>query len=201
MAEASQDALRANAYKLLSDMFKYPEESFTENSNLIVNVFNELGLELGSIARQLVERRPQGDMEFLDGLQVEYSRLFVGPYQLAAAPYSSVYLDNQKLVMGESTQQVIDFYLAAGLDPSDENKEPPDHISTELEFMYYLLFNSVVKQDEKLLKLSSDFFTKHLNVWVPLFVDKLLEATDHEFYENLGKLLNHFTKLDCAYCT
>ena len=68
-------------------------------------------------------------------LSVEYATLFVGPYELKAPPYGSVYLDEGRRVMGDSTIEVIRMYQEAGLTLDENFKELPDHIAVELEFI------------------------------------------------------------------
>ncbi len=51
----------------------------------------------------------------MEPLKVEFSKLFVGPYKLFAAPYGSVYLDDERKVMGDSTLDVKNRYREAGL--------------------------------------------------------------------------------------
>lgn len=181
---------RANAYKLLSELFKYPEKELTKLSSTILDTFSKLSPKFEAQAQTLVTRLEQADS--LKDLQIEYSRLFVGPYQVEAAPFSSVYLDPQGLVMGESTIDAIEYYVDAGLNPNDDIKEPPDHISTELEFMYYLIFNSVVKNDQSKEAISKDFLTNHLSKWTGEFTKKIIKKSKDDFYSNLGTLLNKF---------
>ncbi len=76
-------------------------------------------------------------------LAVEYARLFVGPFELQAPPYGSVYLDEGRRIMGDSTIAVRKMYRDSELNISNDFKEPPDHISAELEFMYYLSFKEL----------------------------------------------------------
>ncbi len=181
---------RANAYKILSELFKYPDKRLTELSSTIFDTFSNLSPKFETLVNTLVTRLEHENT--LKDLQIEYSRLFVGPYQVEAAPFSSVYLDPQGLVMGESTIDAIEYYVDAGLNPNDDNKEPPDHISTELEFMYYLIFNSVVKNDTSKETISKKFLTNHLSKWTGEFAKKLLKKSKDDFYSNLGTLLNSF---------
>ncbi|MFN2356106.1 MAG: molecular chaperone, partial [Desulfopila sp.] len=69
-------------------------------------------------------------------LLVEYARLFVGPFELLAPPYGSVYLETGRRLMGDSTIAVQHMYTNAGL--TLDVQEAPDHIALELEFMHYL---------------------------------------------------------------
>ena len=76
-------------------------------------------------------------------LKVDFAKLFVGPYQLMAAPYGSVYLDDGRTLMGDSTFDVKNRYREEGLDTAKDFKDAPDHITAELEFMYYLVFKEI----------------------------------------------------------
>ena len=76
-------------------------------------------------------------------LLVEYARLLVGPNELPAPPYGSVYLEEGRKVMGESTARVMEFYKAEGLSMNEQFQNLPDHITAEMEFMYYLAYHEV----------------------------------------------------------
>ncbi|HDH01197.1 MAG TPA: molecular chaperone TorD, partial [Nitrospirae bacterium] len=88
-----------------------------------------------------------------EDLCVEYAKLFVGPFELLAPPYGSVYLDDGGRVMGDSTMRVIEAYQKEGLSGNDDFKDLPDHIAVEMEFMSYLIY----KERETLER--SDFDT------------------------------------------
>lgn len=134
-----------------------------------------------------------------EDLAVEYARLFVGPYELKAPPYGSIYLDGERRVMGNSTMEVIRLYEEAGLVMDKDFKELPDHIAVELEFMYYLIY----KEAEALEKLEKEkalalretrnrFFNRFLSPWVPSFCQKIKESTNNPFYINLADCLLTF---------
>ncbi|MCH7611735.1 MAG: molecular chaperone TorD family protein [Candidatus Marinimicrobia bacterium] len=181
---------RANIYKLLADCFKYPEDSLESTLKLLKSATVNYDDVMGTSAEKLVDNFKLNT--FLKELQIEYSRLFVGPFQLDAPPYSSVYLDKQGLVMGESTQQAIEFYVKAGLDPALEIHEPPDHIRVELEFMYYLLFQKVMDGNNRFLDISYKFMETHLIHWVFTFTNKIKDCTESKFYIRLAELLDSF---------
>jgi TorA maturation chaperone TorD len=134
-----------------------------------------------------------------EDLSVEYAKLFVGPFELKAPPYGSVYLDKEKRVMGDSTMEVIKAYQEQGLSIDDEFKEVPDHISAELEFMYYLVHKEVEaleKGDKKRalnwIEPQEAFFSTFLKPWVPPFCEKIKEGTDNEFYTALADCVSTF---------
>ena len=181
---------RANIYKLLADCFKYPEDSLEDTLKLLKSATISYDDVIGNSSEKLVNSFEENT--FLKELQIEYSRLFVGPFQLDAPPYSSVYLDKQGLVMGESTQQAIEFYVKAGLDPVHEIHEPPDHIRIELEFMYYLLFQKVMDGNNRFLDISYKFMETHLIHWVFTFTKRIRDCTKSKFYLKLAEMLDSF---------
>ena len=111
---------------------------------------------------------------------------------MIAAPYGSVYLDENRRTMGDSTARVIQYYIDAGLNPSDDNKEPPDHISTELEFMYYLAFRYLETGDSQFLEKKRQFLLTQMHLWVPKFTRDIVKSQLHPFYHSLASLTNDF---------
>jgi TorA maturation chaperone TorD len=139
-------------------------------------------------------------------LKLDYSRLFVGPYQLLAPPYGSVYMDNGITVMGSSTMDAVNLYREAGLDISGNFKQPPDHIAVELEFMYYLIFKelkAVEKSDPDVvsgfMKRQKVFLQRHLGAWLPEFAGKVEKGAETGFYRNLAKSTKEFVEEDIRY--
>jgi putative dimethyl sulfoxide reductase chaperone len=188
-------AHRANLYRITADCFKYPDFSLKEALRMLPQETERYHPSLKKQGEDLLQAFPE-DSEGMRPLEVEYARLFVGPFQVVAPPYSSVYSGNEPRMMGESTQTAIDFYLQAGLDPSETNKEPPDHISTELEFLYYLVFKFVESQDRRFTQLADSFLDHHVRHWVPSFIQRLKQGTQVTFYQKLSDLLNDFMTLE-----
>lgn len=108
-----------------------------------------------------------------DWLEVEYdfNRLFVGPQAVQAAPYSSVYLDAETLLMGKSTQQVKELYQALGIIIANENQTPDDHISYEIEACLLLVKNNTTDAHREAL---CWFVSEHMALWLPQFVEKII---------------------------
>ncbi|MBI5025208.1 MAG: molecular chaperone TorD family protein [Nitrospirae bacterium] len=134
-----------------------------------------------------------------EDLAIDYAKLFVGPYELNAPPYGSVYLDGERRVMGDSTMEVIDMYQQAGLSIDDDFKEVPDHITAELEFMYYLIFKEIeaigrseIERVEQFVKTQEQFLNKFLGQWIKPFCEKIKEGTDNEFYITLADCVSTF---------
>ncbi|MBI4240320.1 MAG: molecular chaperone TorD family protein [Candidatus Rokubacteria bacterium] len=143
----------------------------------------------------------------VSGLISEYHRLFVGPGELPAPPYESVYREGWR-VMGETTLDVQSAYEEAGyaLDPSF--KELPDHVAAELAFMGLLTEEEAKawKAGDASVALSwlereRAFLDDHLTRWLPAFCDRLLASTEVRFYRKLAGELQEFVALDAERVT
>jgi TorA maturation chaperone TorD/NAD-dependent dihydropyrimidine dehydrogenase PreA subunit len=141
--------------------------------------------------------------EALRTLEIEYSRLFVGPARLEAPPYESVYRDPQGLVMGTAAQDVLWCYAAEGLTLSPGYHDLPDHVAVELEFMAHLAGREAqawkredVEGALTYLGKEDAFLRDHLKGWVSAFCERIRGGTEHPFYAALATLTGAFVALD-----
>ncbi len=164
---------------------------------------NEMDSRLVPLARGMREdfnggKAGTGDMT---GLLVDYAKLFVGPFDLLAPPYGSVYLDEGRRVMGNSTMDVCAQYQRAGLGLTAGFKEAPDHITVELEFMYYLIHKHLLTDDVQYLELQATFLREHLGSWVEPFTKAMEENASRGFYRNLAHLTRLFIRAELGAAT
>lgn len=111
----------------------------------------------------------------IDDVLADHTRLFVNaPGGVAAPPYASWYLD--RCLHGPTTERVRAKYAAQGLEIDGDAGEPPDYISTELEFMLFLTRHELAAREtgdglalRAVLDAESDFI-RHLSHWIPSFV-------------------------------
>ena len=190
---------RGDCYKLLAACFYLPRKMlFIEEG-----FFRSMAVLFDNVCPEVTPCLAQMEEAFLtygeEELSVEYARLFVGPFELRAPPYGSIYLDGERRVMGNSTMEVIKLYEETGLVMDKDFKELPDHIAVELEFMYYLIYKEVEalekSEKEKALafrEIRNHFFDRFFSPWVPSFCEKIKEATDNQFYIGLADCLSTF---------
>jgi TorA maturation chaperone TorD len=119
--------------------------------------------------------------------QATYTRLFVTAQEgVAAPPYASWYLDGR--IHGPTCQWVRRAYAAQGLEPADDAGEPPDYISTELEFMYFLARHEHAAAETgdsaalALVRRGEAEFLLHLAQWIPAFVARVRAADPGPVY-------------------
>ena len=127
----------------------------------------------------------------LQELLVDYAALFVGPFETLAPPLGSVYMEQQPVLMGESTRNLLEIYRQAGLDMAEGFNGPPDHIIAELEFLAYLISTRLSADPETaqtLHELQQRFLGKHLGAWVAPFAGKVAQEAGTGFYQRLAEL-------------
>jgi TorA maturation chaperone TorD len=194
-----EERFRADSYRFLSACLCLPKRELFFQENLFKNLTHSLTrtcAEAAVFSSEMEKAFLEADEE---ELSVEYARLFVGPFELKAPPYGSVYLDGERRVMGNSTMEVIKLYEETGLVMDKDFKELPDHIAVELEFMYYLIYKEVeaLEKSEKDKALAFEetrnhFFNRFLSPWIPPFCEKIKETTDNHFYIALADCLSIF---------
>ena len=136
-----RETARRETYKGLSGCYYLPDAGMTRR---LKEMERHLALQDSHTLPHVVLMRSELQIvDNLDSLQSEFARLFVGPYDLPAPPYGSVYLEGERRIMGESTVDASNRYRDSGLTTSESFRDPPDHIAAELEFMYFLVYSEI----------------------------------------------------------
>lgn len=197
---------RGDCYRLLAACFYLPQkERFLEE-----DLFGALSASLAKVCPDAVRFSEEMGEAFqrssIEELEIDYAKLFVGPFELKAPPYGSLYLDEGRRVMGDSTMEVIEIYQRMGLSIDDEFTELPDHIAVELEFMYYLVHREVAHSGGSstearrgYAKAQREFLSQFLLPWVPPFCEKIREGAETLFYRALADCVSAFSLGDMVY--
>lgn len=193
------EGIRGDCYRLLAACFYYPQKEVFMQEYLFRNLTDALKRicpEAGVFSGEMEEAISHYTEE---DLAVDYAKLFVGPQELSAPPYGSVYLDGARQVMGDSTRDTINIYQDEGLSIDHEFKELPDHITVELEFMSYLIFKETEALGQSDLERAKGFIDKQeiflntfLRRWAPLFCERIRKGTENKFYKALADCLSAF---------
>lgn len=195
----SSEKARGDCYRLLSACFYQPQKEAFIQEKFFRNLETLLSQAVPDAAAHVFAMEKAFLKYREEDLLVDYAKLFVGPTELLAPPYGSIYLDVEKRVMGDSTMEVIKVYEEQGLAMDREFRNLPDHITAELEFMYYLIFKEVEaleksESDKALgfIKTQGLFLEKFLKKWAAPFCDKIKQGTDNEFYMSLAYCVSAF---------
>ncbi len=197
MTDEKEITARGNCFKLLAACFYEPDKEMFIEQQVCANLQTLSEFWSSDAATHAGKMDMYLKTLSQEQLSIDHAALFVGPFELLAAPYGSVYTEDTRQVMGKSTMDVLNFYETAGL--SVEIKEPPDHIAIELEFMYYLCSKEAVAVRDNtsdaarsLRRQQADFYFQTLKPWVGKFCEAIRGGTDNGFYRNLADCLMHF---------
>ena len=171
-------AARSSLYGLLGECFAYPDEEFADS------------VRSGSLARRIAGLAGAIDPALLDGLDlasladatatqhalaIEYTRLFdAGARGTGCALNGGLQVGPQMKVMEEAVR----FYNHFGLALGEEQKELPDHLTTELDFLHFLSCGehergSRGESVDPYILAQRDFIARHPGRWVPVMHRKL----------------------------
>jgi TorA maturation chaperone TorD len=202
MPEQTATTRREDSYRLLAACYYSPSQALLEENccTSLAGLLSDMAPDAAVSAAEAAELLHKIS---LDELVVEHSRLFMGPFKLVAPPYGSVWLDQQKSVMGDSTAKVAAFYHANGLHLAADFHELPDHFAVELEFMSYLAFKqreAVAAGDpleaDRLRDLQREFLGTFLLPWLEPFTNAIIEDAEAPFYQAIARCTARFITAD-----
>jgi TorA maturation chaperone TorD len=185
---------RGDTFKLLAACFYEPDKELLQEQHVCANLaglLRKIDTSAAAAAEAMATALAATEQQ---QLSIDHAALFVGPFELPAAPYGSVYLERQRRTMGDSTMMVQRFYREAGL--SIDVAEPPDHIAIELEFLFYLCRKEAEagasEQTQRYRTLQAAFFNQALLPWMKPFCSAIRSATTNPFYLALAACLEQF---------
>lgn len=187
---------RANAYLALARLFEPPGAWQEPRVEMLREHFDFLGL--GELALE-VAGELEAALAHPESLAVAHANLFLGPFEIQASPYASIYLDPEQQLMGPISMDAAEAYAEAGLGPGKGPKEAPDHLTHELEFMYYLAFQAATTGAEVWTDRQQRFWREHLGGWLPELAEALVAAETAPFYASLALLLEAFCRREAAH--
>jgi putative dimethyl sulfoxide reductase chaperone len=198
------ETIRQNIYQGLAQCYQCPGKGLNATVQGLESWFAVL--QSNALPLILLLRNSFDETQDLKHLQIDFAKLFVGPYSLLAPPYASIYLENKRRVMGQSTIEVIHFYRRAGVEMAPAFRDAPDHIAVEMEFMYFLIGTQInamaLTEEERFLEIldsQNSFLNGHLNRWVREFTQSIKKGAQTDFYINLADATHHFITEDADY--
>ncbi len=202
--------LRTFAYDILRRTFleEPSKELVTQFQNGVINFFPfkeevpqlKEGVEL--VERYFKTFKMEDNYE---GLHWDYTKMFIGPYELPAPLWESSYVNKDGLLFQEETLIVRRLYLENCFESLQQGREADDHLGLELDFMYQLTNIAIdLFKDKKLTELQKvltdqDYFLRnHLLNWTPIFAEKVVEHAETDFYKGMVKILIGYLTIDKA---
>jgi len=131
----------------------------------------------------------------LDALTWDFNRLFVGPGEMLATPWESVYRSKTKLTFQEPTLQVRALYERFGVRAPAVHREPDDHLGLELAFVATLsdlAAQATAKDDATRLtrcfEAQKAFLRDHLLAWAPACLALVEKHAETGYYRGAALL-------------
>ncbi|CAM3787868.1 TorD/DmsD family molecular chaperone [Parendozoicomonas haliclonae] len=125
-------------------------------------------------------------------LAMDYADLFVGPDALKAAPWGSVYLNEEQSTFGETTLAVRKFFREHGMEIETGEREPDDHIGLMFAFIAWLGEQGLEQEEHEPLQpyfcSLRTFLEDHLMTWAPRLCELVEQQAETEFYQGLAQL-------------
>ncbi|MEA1922594.1 MAG: molecular chaperone TorD family protein [Pseudomonadota bacterium] len=193
----NQDIARSAIYKYLSLAIDYP---IGETAEILSSgaLFTELSTQLQKLSTDFQSltgnlsplKEELSRFETLEDIQVVYTRFFD---MAVKKPSFSLYETANVMATSEAEKtaaflvELEAVYGREGITLSD--RDMPDHLATELEFMHFLCANGKTGQQ-------ADFLTHHLNNWLPQLAQSFLKQETIPFYSRLIMLIAHFVETD-----
>ncbi len=98
-------------------------------------------------------------------------------------------------------EDIVRFYEFFGYQLAEKFAWAPDHLSLELEFMYFLAFQEASGQGDTLsYQLGQhDFAERHLQNWVSELADRVRKQQPDSIYARILDAMSHFVSVDFAW--
>jgi TorA maturation chaperone TorD len=200
----AKGAARADLCRFLAACYYEPGAEFSEE-----RLFDSMADAASRIDADFAERARRLGSLFAeagpDRLLLDYTRLFLGPLDIRAKPYGSVWLEADSGLMQESTSAVQALYEEGGFELSGDFHELPDHVAAELEFLYLLIHrrnearragNAAALAEAEALR--RRFLGHHLGRWIAPFAAAMKSGAKEPFYRELADLTERFVTQETA---
>ena len=195
--EGGPEVARSKCYGMMAAIFNVPDETQFKELNdgtykeRFVEACEELPFELDIELEALPEEWSAEDFHS------EYLNLFdVGMGGPPCPLYGGVWGGDRMQVM----EEVVRFYNYFGLKSSEERRIPPDHLSTELEFLHYLTYREAAAPMPNLAapyrRAQIDFIDRQPGRWLPNLAKKLDELDPAPYFTSLVALTTQMLERD-----
>jgi len=201
---SDQTIPRAQIYYFLSHAFLYPQENWLGDWSVLEQILQRLDPSVEwDLSLTPIEMT-------LDTLQTQHREVFGLTGSLS---YETEFGLPHEFRQSQELADIAGFYHAFGFRTGAAVRERPDHLATELEFMYLLALkeayaaeNALVDEAEICIDAQRKFLEDHLARWIGPFCRSLERSTDERLgedglrspYVKLAHLAEAFISIEMA---
>jgi len=168
--------------EMMRDAFFQPLKDI---ESILDNDFSDAIRQVSTI----IKNYPNAESLF-DSLETSYVRLFISDRNGIIAPvYESCYEFQNAPLMGNAALRMQKLYVSRSLSVAGNIHEPPDHISIELEYLYFLIEKGWDTGDSALIDEAASFASKIMIPWVSKFQERLTAEKRCRFYPLIVSIL------------
>jgi TorA maturation chaperone TorD len=214
-----QTIQRAKVYYFLSHALLYPQDNWVVDFPLLADILQDLDVPIsqtsevsGELVRttsEVLEVLELPDRS-LESLQADHRQIFGLTGSLM---YETELGLPHEFRQSQELADIAGFYRAFGLQTGATVRERPDHLATELEFMYLLTLkeayadsNAMPEQAEICIDAQCKFLQDHLARWIGPFRRSLERSIDERLgedelqspYVRLARLAEAFISAEAA---
>lgn len=201
---------RTELYRLLAGSFDFPTlESFDAANtgrywHALRGILDAAPFALHQRTMDSAEARLSTCAADFDTFCSEYIRLFEVGAERGKPPcplYGGEYVGRQRIALME---ELVRFYQYFGLALSDSDRELPDHISVEMEFIHYLAFKEshALRSGGDTLsfrRAQADFIERHPASWIPRMRAQLDAQSPDPFFAGLVAITADIVRADLEF--
>lgn len=202
-APAKSAQQRSFTYQLIAATFDYPDKEFAQlisEGKLADQLKTTLCDVYPEIEKEVNWKVLSAEVSVED-LSVEFSRLFdVGASGPPCPLNAGIYADERM----QSLEECVRFYNYFDLTAGEDFEELPDHVTTQMEFMHYLIhcegeLCEDQEQADNYLRAERDFLNRQLGKWIPKLNERVIENKAIPFYLELIATITLFIELERGY--
>jgi DMSO reductase family type II enzyme chaperone len=185
-------------YALFTEALAYPEDDLRETlaqGGLMIPLRESLTTLSPRFSPSDPRWQALQDVGSSEDLAIEHTRLFdVGASGPPCPLYGGLYGGGDRM---KKMEEAVRFYNHFGLTLSEAQRELPDHISTQLEFMHYLSYREAEALHADVdaaayRRAQRDFVERHLGRWVPELLEGLEQQEAGAYIRTLVSFLVEF---------
>lgn len=204
-------AARSFAYELAHGLMGHEptreiiEVASSDAAFAAYGVFEAFGSERYAVSVDELEEalKKVDDVSHMTSL---YTHIFIGPDELSAPPWESVYMSKEGLLFQQCTLDVRRAYQEEGLIPDGYPHVADDHVALECCFMAKLGIRAHGFLDEgrwneavSILNVSREFLADHMARWVPQYASRMQEDANASIYGKMATWLAEFVTADMLF--
>ena len=201
---------RSALYRWLAASFAFPTpetHACVRDGEYLANtrkLIAGLPYALDPALTQTLELNLSGLESRFDDFSAEYIRLFDVGHAGGKPPcplYGGEYASRSRL---DTMEELVRFYGFFDLGLSEQDRELPDHVTVELEFLHYLAFKEGRTLDaggdpSSYRRAQADFIERHPGAWIPILSQSLVKQTPMPFFAGVVALTAAVLRADAAY--